>query len=880
MKFRSAAPFWTLALAAAIAAPSPVAEPAEITAKVAALSHDSYAVRERATLELWKLGDAALEELRATAAGKDPEAALRARELVRKIELGILPDSSPRIVELVLRYDRGALDEKRDAVLQLRRERAWRQILKLYALEKDAETLGVIGEIVRGVAVDAARECIAAEPPDIQGAFSYLSMSRPELPELMAAAALHRAAGTLERELEKAAQPQDEGGHLWRHALLAAAGRIAEAADEAVLAGEDEAAARLRLMGGDPLPWLKSASPGGQVIPPMGLATYREFVLRTWEGKPVPPELIRTLRNLARGGDEDEQAKGVRLLFLAGEHEQGEKLLEELDPVAAFYYYEASERVEDALRVVGLDLAKPDFKSWMLKRFRAIADDEGDGTDLKELAMVGYFLEHRGLERELEESFTKPLIELARADQEIFANTAGRLFTGSAVRLSIYNVRPVIDATAAYGGDDEDRWRLMVESLFSFLESPDGLWRQLGELDPDLGLKERLEWMCRLFGFLPDTGDHVRRYLDLAWKQVQQAEGVDRNGRLEFLAGINEILEDPETVLRCAEAVQLDENPLIIREKAFALARLQRWKEAAELWDKAVAAAPGNVVDRLQASVCHRRAGDAEAADRHERRAEMLAMGESRVQVDGGDVFALAGDFERATRWWGRAGAECTRESAFAEIVGRLSDDAEAREDWRAMAAYAEVQAYMHAMAGSNGFRIPSTFAMSSSLQLRIDVGMARSLALMEKDRDAAVEGIEKWAALPYADLALADHFFAPLRAAGLAPLHDRLFEASWKRVAARVGQYPDCDNSRNSAAWLASRANRRLDEAERFLEVALKNSPRQAAYLDTMAEVHFARRNREKAVEFSTRAIAEQGTDLQLIRQHLRFEAGDFPPP
>ena len=94
-----------------------------------------------------------------------------------------------------------------------------------------------------------------------------------------------------------------------------------------------------------------------------------------------------------------------------------------------------------------------------------------------------------------------------------------------------------------------------------------------------------------------------------------------------------------------------------------------------------------------------------------------------------------------------------------------------------------------------------------------------------------------------------------------------------------RIKQFPDCDNSRNSAAWLASRANRHLDEAEKFLEKALERNPRQAAYLDTMAEVQFARGDRKKAVEFSTRSVKEGALDFQLIRQHRRFVDGPLPP-
>jgi hypothetical protein len=45
------------------------------------------------------------------------------------------------------------------------------------------------------------------------------------------------------------------------------------------------------------------------------------------------------------------------------------------------------------------------------------------------------------------------------------------------------------------------------------------------------------------------------------------------------------------------------------------------------------------------------------------------------------------------------------------------------------------------------------------------------------------------------------------------------------------------------------------------------------------MAEVQFARGDRKKAVEFSTRSVEEGALDFQLIRQHRRFVDGPFPP-
>ena len=73
-------------------------------------------------------------------------------------------------------------------------------------------------------------------------------------------------------------------------------------------------------------------------------------------------------------------------------------------------------------------------------------------------------------------------------------------------------------------------------------------------------------------------------------------------------------------------------------------------------------------------------------------------------------------------------------------------------------------------------------------------------------------------------------------------------------------------------------RARRNLDQAEKLLEKALAANPEQSAYLDTMAEIQFARGNREKALEWSQRAVNFMSLDVMLRRQHERFRSAPLP--
>lgn len=892
MKVRSAKPtLWAWMAAAGLSAAPLTAAPeaavpdaAGVADAVTRLSDDSFTVRQAATRELWKLGEGILPQLKLAAEGDDPEAALRARELMRKIELGILPDSSPKIVDLVMRYDRGGLDERRKVMGELRMLRAWRQILKLYALEKDEDVLAMLEMQVRGVAIEAARDCLAGETPDVAGAFTYLGMARPEPSELMAMATLHRANGTLEGEMQKAKALEGKQGHLWRYALHAAAGNLKEAANEAEQGGLDLAAARLELLAGDPLPWIKGVPAPPQTISALSLPHYREFASRHWQGKEIKPDLTRQLRRLARAGDEDERPKSIRLLFLTGDHEEAEKVLIARDPSAAFYYLESAERIEEALKAYGLDPEKPDYTGWAMKRFRVLIDDPDDEMDeLTELALLGYFLERRGLKKELEEAYVAPLAELAKTDQEIFLRTASRLFSGPYGTSSLSTAWPVTRAAAAYAGVDEVRWMQIVEHLFDGYRRPDRIWTWMAAVEPAMDHLERLELLCRVYGRMSDPGDQRGKFFDHAWAAIEKAGGPEK---LEQLGQFIELsdqrgLKDSRNFLRGIELLtKLDPEEASEHFAGYHYAGVGRWAEAAAEWMRLTKRSPGYPSFRACAASCFRRAGDEAEAARQERLAELMTMGETDTQVECGSAFALAGDFERAARWWRRAATESTSNSlAFHRSIYYLNQQAFSEGDWKTASVLSEALALEEAMSGSDEQGVPAVYGMSSSLRMRIDADMARAFSGLETDRANSVAEIERLASMPYADLSLADHFFAPMRAAGLVKQHDKAFDRLWQNLVKRIARYPDNDNTRNSAAWLASRANRHLDEAGEYLKKAIENNPRQAAYLDTMAEVHFARGEREKAVEFSARGLKEEPEDLQLVRQHERFKSGAFPP-
>lgn len=855
----------------------------DVGSLMAGLADDSYRVRVEATRGLWELGEKALPELREAVRADDPEIAMRARDLLRKIELGILPDSSPEIVELVVRYDEGSPRVRREVIDRLRQMRAWRQLLKIHAMEKDPDTLNMIEGVMQGVALDAAREALTAAPPDPALALSYLDMAKPGPAEWMAAAVIHRTEGTLAKELAKipANAPKELQGR--RYALLAASGRLEEAAEAATAAGLEVVAAQLRLLSGDPEPWLRIAPVSDEDSIPVGLEEYREFSLRRWKGADLRPEDLRKFRRLAEVGDEEEQEQGLSLLYLIGDAEHADKLFAQRFPIWAFAHHETFERIDEALEAAGLDPSNPDFASWAAKRFHVLIHEPDEEVDeVTELAIMGGFLEEHGMRKEVREAYLPGLKELAERDVDQFLSTCARLFGGS---YGTPVIEPVIAAVVSYARDDEAAWQRAVAGIFGRDGANSDLWEWLGELGPELSHAERLEWMATLAGYRPDLEDSVKSFLDKAWPAMDALNDADKERRLQHLIRAAIRSGDPSQYQKVVElAGRVHEakgsrNPYENAYYNYHLAAQGRWREAAGLWLAWIEQANEAPVFHAHAAACLRKAGDEAAADAAERMAEQLCLGEPAHQNNCAFAFALAGDFERAGIWWKRAAVEATTPEAFSDAFwsdsagGPLLTHARETGDWKLAAALSEAECMQYAISGGN------RTSTSMMLRRRLNADMARVFA-SPIGRDG-VETLRWIHRLSATDGSLADYFYPELRRRGLVAEHDKWFEESWSKLSNLISRYPDGDNLRNTAAWTASRANRRLDEAETHSRRSLELRPRQAAYLDTMAEVWFARRNRKKAMEWSEQAVLSgNAADPTLTRQRERFRSGEFPKP
>lgn len=874
------------------AAPVVEATGRDIGALIRQLADENFHTREKATREIWDLGEAALPALREASASADPEQVYRARELIRKIQLHITPDTDPAVTALIERFAKASINEKAALFGKLKGKGAWRQMLKLYAGETRAEVREKLQPSIQGVAVKAARERLLTG--DAREAREFLEMAPADAGNLLALAEFHRSHGTLDTELDQARAVKGRKSDAWQAALQRAGGNAAAARDAASSAGETRIAAAMAALAGDPLPWLKSSPKGrGEQEPeteadPVA-AAYAAAAARHWRGQAIRPADLEPLTHQLSARNSMERLAAMNALFLLGETATAEAAFVKIAPLAAFRHFESLERIPEALKALGLDPEHPDYKSWVEKHLKKLpADDIEDqhepSDQLAQVVALANFLERRGLHDEAAAAFSQPLAALAEKKPNRFLDLLARFF---GTRESLSGAPRLARRVAlAWAGDDDKRWDDIVAAAFGDDELARAWWDQLADLDPAASRPARYDGMLALFGLGPDPAKLRDKWLGLAWQAVAAAPAGHRDTLVTRISSLTLVIGDVAINLKA-----WDQLPEAKRKEVFwgahilHLSAAERWDDAAKIFLNQIDHAKDSHQEPspqlyAYAAAALRQAGRTEQAATHDRWADQLALGNAAVAIQIGNAYAFGRDYRRAAEWWARAARDADPDSAeFAIALTLHADILVEQGKWQEAAATTEVLARIHI---SNEYRGASPLPL---MHERLQSDMARALATLDTDRDGSLALLEKCHQTFASDGTLADFFFPSLRKAGLLKEHDAWFKQTWDLMEQVIATYPQSDNTRNTAAWFAARAARNLDAAEHHQLIALAANPYQSAYLDTMAEIQFAKGQRDKALEWSKLAVNFLPNDPQmpnqqeqLCRQQEHFRADPLP--
>lgn len=867
----------------------PAAEPPSPEPLVQDLSSEKFTVREKASQQLWKLGEPAIPFLEKAASGADPEAAFRANDLLRNIRHGILPDTSPAISALVERYLDAKPEDKPRIIAELGKEQAALQILKLYASETDPQIRAEMAADIHVVALNAAREMIQKDQPE--EALKYLELAPRNHRSLLAIASFHRTNGTLAAEIERA----KDGPADWKLALARISGDLPGAIAAANELGDPLQISTLQLLSGDPLPWLELKKKTGGLSPSRSL--YLDQAIANWkDGAAAGDEAIRQLdRLVTEARDEQTSSAALAALFILGRPDLAETHFAAEPAADVAVYFSSVERPAEALRAFKLDPSLKNLNEWVEKQFsiylhrsrfennRIELESAQAGDDLLQLAR---HLSQYGLHDELVSAYEKPLLDLAEEDEETFHTFLASLFPANGISSRLGRGIGI-----KWAGKDEERWRLLVGTAFGDDERAAAWWDWTSALDPAATLVQRFDALLTLFRLSPDPQHLRERWLKLSWKAVENSpQPIQKTNYLKRIQHVSDPVAfgqytrsaDARTFIKVLDQLDESDRPDPLTSQSYlSLSALDRWEEVAQIF-RDLLSPSGKNINFGSSPFLHaylatslRRAGNPNEAAKHDTLLEKLYLGDPDVAGQVAAAYAFGGEFERVATWKKRAAFESLSGDRFhsAHLAQYGALLLERAENWKVSAALAEAAA---CEASENDIKVSDAVHF---LEFRLKADLARGLSLLESDREYALKLIRGSHALFPGCGLLADYFFPSLRTAGLTAEHDELFEKSWKIYANLITTYPKSERLRNGAAWTASRAVRRLDEAEKHSTEALRLDPNQAAYLDTMAEVHFAKRNRKAAIRWSTKSINFSPREDMIRSQHERFIREPFPP-
>ena len=864
---------------------------------IALLANENFKVREDAARDLWKLGNSALPSLMSAANDVDPEKSVRARDIARRIELGITPETDPAVIELTDRYASAPPEEKSSILGKLKNLRAWRQVLKLFAMNTSAALRAELEEAVEGVALMAAREAIVAG--DISSAREYLELGATDDAGRLAHADFLRSQGLLDEELKKFAalrvkseatkssgeeMKKTEGGSSrpWEFALNRAAGNTRAAADIANGSGHLNSAALMSALEGDPLPWLeqmKKSSDKNRFT-----ASYADAAAHAWKGEVLDDAKLEVFTKALNSNSAVDRDNALYALQALGRFDLAEAAMIKAHPLIAFQHFDTIERSADAMRALGLKEDASDANAWvagLLTELESenLEDQREPSTAMERLAALAYFNERRGLDDRNDSIFMEALSLISEKNPKLFIRIVSNFFGRGEV--------PYQAPDLAWRMASKWAWQLpqrseaLVTAVLGDEDVVSEWWEWLGELDPESGPAARCEAMLVIFKVRNDTDRTREKTIERVWQSIFAAP---ENGRTRLLARMLTMAiasNDLGNILKAVEHLPEKTRDAIPWESRMIwLSAAMRWDQAATLILSQINDASDSTQEpsaeiHAYAAACLHRAGRSKEAEKHDSLANQLALGDASACSNIANAYAFGDDFQRAGEWWQRALIYADPESDqtdMAMFVKSWADDLLERSDWAKAAAAFEVLGSL-VVASEQRWQPTTQFSRT-----RLHADMSRALAKLKTDRKVAIELLGRCQRNAISDGSLADYFLPAVRKAGLQSEHDHWFRASWDYLRGEIEKFPNDDQLRNTAAWFASRSMRELDAAEKDITSALSHNSDQAAYLDTMAEIQFAKGNRAKAIEWSDRAMQLAPADDQIRRQSARFRSGTFP--
>lgn len=861
----------------------------QIQAAIGQLGDPDYRVRQEATDLLWQGGAASIEPLKQALKSDDPEVRYRAIAVLDKVRSGILPGTPPETLLLIDQFRHGGSTAiKQRALIELQGKGQWNTILALLRGEDDPQRRKELAAAMAAEAGKLVRPLV--EQGEIDQALEVLELTAVHESGVVQLATALLLTDRLDPAIEQlraklTTMPTDDD---WKRLamFLRAKGELLDAVAAAEKTNDKYLVVNL----------LAEARQWGHVAPLV------EELYKVNPSQPDHAAFAATFFRLA--GDEAgyermlaalktnagmQSAAGTATPGFPGDSVQIAKawfvaetllvneqidetllLLRKTHPQHAHLVLWRQHRHGEALEYVGVTAEKTLDRAW----FDALPTTPGDSRvqatgRIALAAQVARQLRELGRQQQAEQT-VEVLRALADADNE-----QGRRWVQVAAlnwQLGQYD-ESFADAAQAIAAKAPPT--MVFSSLLKQQGALTSVWFDLLTTQNPLADKramiERAVWLSVAN---PPKEKLPAGWLDLLAKQAELAKPLQPPllGQRFLTLGDTALVRGDRALARQYYEQAAVHTPSGAIKAADIAGGDGDWPAAARLYDQASQAAPGDPLALyLYGYAIAKDAAQAEAGAKVMRLAELMALStESRTLLAGGlqerglkEQAAKEFDLLRRT-----APPDSSQVASAAQQVGNLVSS---KDPLRAADCWTDL--LLHVLNANSLF-----VEAEGYLTLPHVIHKVRAKGyLADGQSDEMLSELARCEKLLPGDVRLIEEFLPKLVKAGQKDAADLLFEQAFAVHKQIADEFPSSATYLNNAAWLAARSQRRLDEALPLVQKAIELAPAEAAYQDTLAEVHFQLGNREAAAAAAQKSV-ELAPGNKLFAKRLKhFQEGEL---
>jgi hypothetical protein len=839
------------------------------------LGDDDFAVREEATAWLWKVGKAAEAALTTAAESDDREVAIRAKDVLDRVRLGITPNSPSDLLQLVLGFQRGNIDHKRTVLAQLRQRQQQSAIFLLIRNETDeAVRKQLAREFVtdgRKVAIDmiAAGDLAGAEDIlDWTAGFDESTRAQRDY-----AVYLHLT-GRLEAKLAKL-QDQGEYRRDSNTARLLATGlqiqgQLREALDVAIIAHDKALQNDILFRLED---WASLARPeqlpDGQEVEKIGAkAAYQQWAGNNAGYEAAVAELVALPQR-----NNNEAWLVAEVLLCNGRWEEALTILRKWDPLSAVHLLVAQLKFREALTLAGLDDPKQ-AATWYRERAKVVAANNQQAWQHFNLGLrISRVLRDIGED--------EAATELLAAAAEVPADPDGlRAYNVFVEELRQGRREQAIQRAAPLMSIESRAGSVMQELFGNRAAGSLQWWRILRELTPSDEPVQTLQRVQALFDPARDWPLADTTPSELATKaeaSVAALPPAQQVARLWAIAELGVVRKDKKLALsylnKCAD---VKGAPVVVPLQWIGdlLAEDNAWTEAAAAYGRAWEQDKTLALPLYLQGRALIKAGKKEEGERLTRLATLLPLADSVRRRQLAEDLAQRGLTQEATEQrelvvrFGAAGTWAGNDDwHFRDAARLIGDGVETTDPFRSAVLWQRV---LFGVIRANSFYYER--GDYARMYYAVHKSRGRGFLAAGKTEQGLKELALAMAARP-GDVPVVEQVTPVLIAAGQKDAAEKLFADVFKQYEELCREFPSSPRFHNELAWLAARNDRRLDEGLTHAQECVRLRPDAPGYVDTLAEVHFHRGDREKAVELAKQNLAREPNNKHFQEQLKRFE-------